>query len=198
LHVVQAELDISELHRLTPDEYHALVAEEAFGDSRVELLKGLLFDVKPRPPSPAHELTVEHLNWRLAHSLDGERFRLRPGLAASFGDSVPLPDIAVVARGTHESDNPASAALIIEVALSSRARDLTLKPTIYARAAVREYWVIDLARRVVVAHRQPAGTGYRDVSVYKQTDTLDASVVGLKPIAVAELLAPSRAHAPHR
>ena len=45
--------------------------------------------------------------------------------------------------------------LVIEVAESSLARDLRVKPSIYAAASVPEYWVVNLVDRVLEVFRRP-------------------------------------------
>ncbi|MDQ3353004.1 MAG: Uma2 family endonuclease [Actinomycetota bacterium] len=46
--------------------------------------------------------------------------------------------------------------LVIEVSNSSPHKDLGVKADLYARSAVPEYWVIDVARGVVHRHVQPS------------------------------------------
>jgi Uma2 family endonuclease len=124
----------------------------------------------------------------LATTLDHERFQLRPQMSLSIGSSAPESDFAVVARGTPEPYHPASAALVIEVSVSSRQRDLVVKPAIYAAAGVAEYWVIDVDRSRVVVHRDPAAGDYRFRTELGTDDALDGSVVGIGEIRVADAL----------
>jgi Uma2 family endonuclease len=186
--LVAIAVDTSELHRLTAEEYHDLIETGAFATSgaRVELIDGLLCDMSPH--TPAHDLIVERLNTMLAAALDHERFRLRPTLALSLGDSEPEPDVAIVERGTPEPYHPASAALVIEVALSSRRRDLLVKPRLYARARVTEYWVIDVRHGLVVVHRDPTADGYSSRIEIDRDGTLDGGVIGIGGIAVGDVL----------
>lgn len=185
---VAIAVDTSELHRLTAEEYHDLVDADAFAEgTRVELIDGLLCDMSPH--TPAHDLIVERLNTMLAAALDHRRFRLRQTLALSLGDSEPEPDIAIVERDTPEPYHPASAALVIEVAVSSRRRDLVVKPRLYARAGVTEYWVIDVRRSLVVVHRDPGADGYSSRVEIDRDGTLDGGVIGLgETIPAAALL----------
>lgn len=178
----------SDLHRLTSEEYHRLIEAGAFEDwPRVELIEGLLCDMSAR--GRWHELVVEHLTWRLATSLDRERFRLRPVGALSLGASEPEPDFAIVRRGTPDPYHPGSAALVIEVAASSHRRDLLAKPRIYGRAGVEEYWVIDVKNGLVVVHREPSENGYGSRVELDRDGVLDGSVVDIGDLPVAEILA---------
>jgi Uma2 family endonuclease len=53
--------------------------------------------------------------------------------------------------------------LIIEVAQSSRQRDLNWKRSIYAAASISEYWVVDVDEQLLVIHRGPAGGDYQQI-----------------------------------
>lgn len=181
-------MDISEFHRLTGDEYHQLIDAGGFDEEmRVELIDGILCDMSPQ--SPAHAEIVTHLTRVLAGALDHDRFSLRPALPLSLGDSEPEPDLAVVARGTPRPYHPASAALVIEVALSSRRRDLAVKPRLYARAGVTEYWVVDPEKGVVVVHRNPGAKGYDSCTEIGPDGVLDGAVVEAGELKVADVLA---------
>ncbi len=52
--------------------------------------------------------------------------------------------------------------LIAEVADSSLLKDLTTKLSIYARAKVPEYWVVDVENRRVEVFREPSLESYRE------------------------------------
>ena len=103
--------------------------------------------------------------------------------------SEPEPDVSVV-PGTPESyleEHPSHPLLIIEVAESSSRIDGGYKASLYARAAVPEYWIVDLVHETVEVHREPEASdearyGWR----YRSVETLRA------PATVAPLLAPDR------
>src|SRR5205085_348286 len=61
-------------------------------------------------------------------------------------ESAPEPDVAVV-RGRHadyRSAHPTRAALIVEVAESSLTFDRVQKGSLYARAGIVDYWIVNL------------------------------------------------------
>lgn len=185
--IVATAIDTSELHRLTAEEYHQLIEAGAFEPgTHVELIEGLLCDMSPR--TPPHELTVERLNRMLAVALDHERYRLRPACSLSLGSSEPEPDFAIVERGTPEPYHPATAILVIEVAVSSHKRDLIVKPRLYACGRVTEYWVLDVLHGLVVVHRNPTAGGYLSRVEVDCDGTLDGRVIGMGEIPVAEAL----------
>jgi Uma2 family endonuclease len=73
--------------------------------------------------------------------------------------SEPEPDLIVFQRDAPRAYHPSTAALVIEVSVSSLRRDLGQKPLLYSRAGVAEYWVVDLDGRRIVVHGVPPGNG---------------------------------------
>ncbi|MCH7810309.1 MAG: Uma2 family endonuclease [Chloroflexi bacterium] len=59
--------------------------------------------------------------------------------------------------------------LVIEVGDTSIDHDLGPKLRLYASAGIREYWVIDLNRGVLIVHRDPRGEQYGSVREYDRT-----------------------------
>lgn len=61
---------------------------------------------------------------------------------------------------------PAAAfALVVEVAVSTRDRDLGLKRTLYAAAGIPTYWVIDADRGVTHVFDRPENGDYMGLSL---------------------------------
>lgn len=183
-----AAVDLTDqLHRYSVEEYEALVLKGAFEGQRVELIEGLLLDMSPK--SPAHENAVEWLNEWLVRHVDLSRYRVRVGgpVRLDASDSEPEPDLAIVGRDRPRDRHPLTAYLAIEVALSSRERDLTVKPRLYA-PAVAEYWVLDLEQRQFVVHRDPGEAGYRDITLHGRDCMIAPASVELEAFPVATLL----------
>ena len=93
-------------------------------------------------------------------------------------DSEPEPDIAVVPGSPDDYGraHPSHAALTVEVAESSLGLDRQRKGSLYARAGLPDYWVLNLVDRVLEVYREPvqdsaASFGWR----YGRTEVLDAS-----------------------
>jgi Uma2 family endonuclease len=187
---VSLAAELEPLHRFTAAEYNRLIESGGLDeDARVELLDGLLVAVSPK--SPAHENAVAFLlRWLMTAALDLGRYELRVASPLSLADdSQPEPDLAVIALDSPRPFHPASAALVIEVAVSSLPRDLQVKPGRYAAAGVSEYWVVDLTGRRVVVHTEPATSGYaRTVTVGDGVQLAPVSVA-LTPLDVAGLFA---------
>ena len=175
----------SEIHRVSIEEYHQMVASGGLSeDTRVELIDGLVVDMSPR--SPQHENALRWLmDWVIDH-LDRARYQLMVTGSMTVGASEPEPDVAVLERAAPALAHPSRALLVIEVALTSRDRDLRTKPTIYA-PYVAEYWVVDLERAVVVVHRDPADGAYRDVTAAPRGEALRPRALELGELATDEL-----------
>lgn len=169
-----------EIHRLTIAEYHDLVASGGLSEeTRVELIDGLVVDMSPR--SPEHENAIDWLvDWLVGH-LDLQRFRMRVTGPLTLGSSEPEPDLAVVDRAPPQRAHPSAARLVIEVAVSSRDRDLRTKPAVYA-PYVAEYWVVDLDRRCLVVHRNAVDGAYRDVTVVERGSSVAPLGLDLAPL----------------
>jgi Uma2 family endonuclease len=84
--------------------------------------------------------------------------------------SQPQPDLFVFrpefTRYRGSIPQPSDLALVVEVADTSLAFDLTTKAGLYARAGIVEYWVVDIQGRRLLSHRQPANGAYESVKVY--------------------------------
>ena len=90
-------------------------------------------------------------------------------------ESEPEPDVAVVrgARAELWHAHPSHPALIVEVAESSLESDRFVKGSLYVRAAIADYWIVNLVDRVVEVHRDPVldpaapyGWRYGSVAVF--------------------------------
>jgi Uma2 family endonuclease len=180
----------TDLHRYSIAEYHQLVASGGFSeDTHVELLEGWIVDMSPR--SPAHENALGWLIDWLVANLHHVRYAFRVTGSVTIGASEPEPDISVFDRRPPTNEHPTHARLVIEVALTSADHDLRIKPRIYA-LAVDEYWVVDLERRVVVIHRDPAGGAYQTVFEVPAGQSPEPLAVAIAPLDTAALF--SAAH----
>lgn len=151
---------------LQVDEYDALVATGVLADAPVELIEGVLVAVPPI--GPEHAGTVEEVAAALRSDLPaGWKVREEKPLRVPPA-SEPEPDVAVVEDHDYRTRHPSWAALLVEVADSSRVTDLEVKPGLYAGAGVPEYWVVDLVAREVVVHRNPGEDAYGTVEAVRR------------------------------
>ena len=150
-------------HRLSRRDYHRLGEAGILGENdRVELLEGQLVDMSPI--GPRHAIVTENLNELLVTAFAGRaRIRCQDPVVLNDG-SEPQPDFALVRRPwrgyPHTHPEPDDIFLLIEVADSSLDFDRTVKLELYARAGIREVWIVDLTTDGVLVHRRPSGGGY--------------------------------------
>jgi Uma2 family endonuclease len=151
--------DYDGVWRLSVDQYHAMIqAGILTDDDRVELLEGVL--VQKMPKNPAH-MTAKRLIVKALEGILPAGWIVDSEAPVTTSDSEPEPDIAAV-RGTARAfkahhPGPKDAALIIEVADSSLRRDRGQKKRLYARARVREYWIVNLVDRQIEVYTEPTG-----------------------------------------
>jgi Uma2 family endonuclease len=177
-------------------EYDRLISEGLIGPGDpLELLGGALMVAEPQ--GSAHFTTIllveEALRAAFGH---GWHTRVQGPLALD-DDSEPEPDLAVV-RGTprdYRDGHPARPALVVEVAESSLALDREIKGSLYARARLLDYWIVNLVDRVVEVLRDPRpdaaaahGWRYGSVAVIDVQGSVEPLVLPGTRIPVADLL----------
>ncbi len=177
-------------HRLTVADYHRLGEAGVLrkGD-RVELLEGQLVDMSPI--GPRHALAIDLLNRLLPVAL-GEQAWLRVQNPIVLDDaSEPQPDFAVVRypwSGYPDAHpRPPDILLLIEVADSSLEFDLGAKLELYARAGIREFWVVDLTSNRVLVHRSPSDGRYDSVTAVDISGTLTVEALPGLTISAAHI-----------
>ena len=176
-------------------EYERLVDLGAFDNDPVELIGGQLIVAEPKGSEHA---TAVDMAWEALHAAlpAGWLVRVQNSVALD-DDSEPEPDIAVVrgARADFRLAHPRRPDLIVEASDSSLRFDRLTKGSLYARAGIEDYWIVNLVDRAVEVYRAPdrdmtAPYGWRYSSVERFTppDFLTPLRVPATPIPVAALL----------
>ncbi len=181
--------------RWTRSEYARLIALGVLReDDPIELLAGRL--VVAGPQNTPHAIAIE-LAAAVLRTAFGPGWRIRVQLPLALDRrSAPEPDVAVVAGNPRDAatDHPSHPALVLEVAESTLRLDRGLKLRLYAHAGVPDYWIVNLADRVLEVHREPSGglagprAMYRSVTRLAPADIVAPLACSHQPIAVAELL----------
>jgi Uma2 family endonuclease len=184
------------MRRWTRIEYDRLIELGIFrpGD-KVELLGGQLCVAEPQnsPHATAICLADEALKRAFA---DDWSVRVQLPIALDE-ESEPEPDLAVVPGSPRDyTDNhPASLALVVEVADSSFELDRQYKGSLYARAGVPEYWIVNLRDRRLEIFREAGpdasalyGWAYRARQDLAGTNHVTPIAAPTARIAVADLL----------
>jgi Uma2 family endonuclease len=151
--------------RFTTDEYHRMGEAGVFAeDDRVELLDGEI--VQMSPIGIPHSSSVDRLNALFSRRLGRQAIIRVQGPIILDRWSEPQPDLSVLAPRAdfygHAQPRPRDVLLAVEVMDSSRGYDRTLKLPLYARAELREVWLVDLKAEVIERYRSPALRGYRE------------------------------------
>jgi Uma2 family endonuclease len=102
----------------------------------------------------------------------------------------PEPDLVVLVEPSREFQNanprPGDLRLVVEISDSTLGFDLTTKAELYARAGIVEYWVVDVAARRLIVHREPREGLYRSVTAYAEQETLAPLAAPHSEFRVAE------------
>ena len=121
----------------------------------VELLGGQLIVAEPQ--GNRHFTAIRAVEDALRAAF-GQGWEVRgQGPIALDDESEPEPDVAVV-PGTfrdYAGGHPSRPALVVEVSESSLAFDRAHKGSLYARAALADYWIVNLVDRVLEVYRDP-------------------------------------------
>lgn len=142
----------------------------------VELLGGELMVAEPQ--GAAHYTAIQKTARALEDAFGPGWVVRTQGPIGLDDDSEPEPDVAVVPGGVDDyaRAHPARATLVVEVAETSLDVDRRVKGSLYARAGLADYWVLNLLDRVLEVYREPvpdatAPFGWR----YGRREVLDAS-----------------------
>ena len=102
----------------------------------------------------------------------------------------PEPDIIVLKRELSHfrsaNPKPEDLHLVVEIADTSVRFDLTTKAALYARAGITEYWVLDVAGRRLLVHREPRSGHYASVVAYSEEESVAPLAAPQKNFRVAD------------
>ena len=176
-------------------EYDRLVDLDAFRGESVELIGGEL--VVAEPQGAYHASAISTVDYALRAVIPpGWTVRLQAPVSLD-DESEPEPDLVVVPGrpADYRAAHPAHPVLAIEVAESSLAFDRTQKGSLYARAGIEDYWIVNLVDRALEVYRGPEpdasaphGWRYRSVTVLAPPDVVVPLAFASSQIAVADLL----------
>jgi Uma2 family endonuclease len=174
----------------TRTEYERLVECGFFRpDEPIELVGGRL--IVSEPQGSQHAVAVGLASEALRAAL-GPGWVVREEKPVALDDnSEPEPDLAVV-PGTHRdysTAHPVRPVLVVEVSESSLAWDRDEKGSLYARAGIGDYWIVNLIGRVLEVYRNPvpdpsAPHGWRYGSAESLAPPSTVSPRGLPGVAI--------------
>src|SRR5213593_4404108 len=168
--MVQAPLTLRRWKRI---EYDRLVDLGVFEGEPLELIGGQL--VVAEPHGTYHASAISAVDYA----------------------AEPEPDLVVVPGNPadYRHSHPQRPALVVEVADSSLYFDREHKGSLYARAGIREYWIVNLVDRVLEVYRDEGadpraiyGWRYRSVRALAPSAVIVPLAFTPGQIAVADLL----------
>lgn len=178
--------------RFTREEARRMV-ELGLIAGRYELIDGEIIDKMGQ--NPPHARTFKRLQAWLSTIFTLDLVRLQLPIEVAPEDqarSEPEPDVAVVAQDLAEYDSRHPRGdellLVIEIADTSVTFDLSAKASLYARAGVPEYWVLDLNRRALVVHRAPEQGRYQNIRGFSADESTSPACRPDAAVPVARLL----------
>ena len=182
--------------RWTRAEYDRLIALGVLHENEpVELIGGQLMVAEPQG---THHFTAIRLAEAALRSAFGQGWDVRTqGPVALDDESEPEPDVAVgpgVPRDYMDA-NLSRPVLVLEVSDSTVGFDRRDKGSLYARAGLGDYWVVNLVDRVLEVYRRPLadppapyGWRYAEVQTLSPGETLSRLAAPRARIPVADLL----------
>ena len=178
--------------RWTRPECEALENSGILNGQNVELIDGELIDKRGTPRPHVHALALL-AGWLT--QVFGVRFvNLHAPIYVAPEDNPtnePQPDAIVLEPGFREFrkavPQPADLLLVVEVADSSLAFDRTTKASLYARAGIMEYWVLDVTSQRLFVHREPNQDRYRTVFACDQSGSVSPLAKPDEMLRIADL-----------
>jgi Uma2 family endonuclease len=183
-------------HRWRRVEYERLIETGLLrpGDP-VELLGGQLIVAEPQ--GSRHFAAIQAAEAALRTAF-GPGWQVRgQGPLAVDEESEPEPDVAVVPGSFRDyvAGHPSRPALVLEVSDSSLSFDREHKGSLYARAGVADYWIVNLVDHVIEVYREPApdlaapfGWRYRSVALLGPDASVSPLALPSARIGVVTLL----------
>jgi Uma2 family endonuclease len=182
--------------RWTRTEYDRLIELGVFqSEDRIELIGGEL--IVSEPPSPEHYTAMRN-SVRALEAAFGPDWEVRPdGPVALDDESEPEPDVAVVPGSTRDyrHAHPSRPVLTLEISLSSLPTDRVRKASLYARARLADYWILNLIAGVLEVYRDPVpdpaapfGWSYARREVVDASGRVSPLAAPSASVAVSDLL----------
>lgn len=163
--------------RWTRNELSALETSGLLAGQHLELINGELLNKmgKNRP----HVNATTRLRLWLERVFGAEFVACEAPIEVAPADqplSEPEPDLIALKRTSNPfsltTPLPSDLALVVEVSDSSLTLDLTVKARLYARAAIADYWVLDINAERLIVHRVPDSGRYQSVIAYNDQESV--------------------------
>lgn len=161
-------------------------------DEHVELIEGQL--IKMSPPGILHAACVDRLNKLFARQVADDIIISVQNPMTINEILQPEPDVMLLSPRSdfYTKGRPTApdVLLLVEVADSSLAYDQEIKLPFYARAGVREVWLVNLPEQSIDCYSHPTAQGYRLCERFFAGDTIQPDVMPNITANVAFILNP--------
>jgi len=178
--------------RFTIDEYYRMGEAGILSeDDRVELIQGEIVEMPPI--GSQHAGTVgRHTSLFSSHLGDRVIVWVQNPLRLRSVESEFQPDVVLLhpRADFYTKSHPGAedVYLVIEVADTSLEKDRHVKLPLYAKAGVREVWIVDLNADRVEVYRGPTADGYREARVHSRGESLTIEAFPDLALSVGDLL----------
>lgn len=190
------------------DEYYRLADLGFFNGKRVELIEGEIFVKYEYTEFGEGEYEMSAMSSlhfsgvNVAAEVLREAFKKKYFVSVQCpinigASSEPEPDISIIegkARDFKESI-PKTAALVVEISDTSLLYDRGKKASLYARAGIQDYWILNLKDRRLETYRRPIkdettffGFSYGEIQIFTEKDTVSPLAAPVARIKIADLL----------
>ena len=185
-----------QMPRWSREQYEKMIATGIFPPgTRAELIDGEICSMTPQKRKHAAAIRAAEEALR---TLFGTGYDVQVQLPLALDPfSEPEPDLSVVPGSwrDYRDAHPSSAALVIEIADRSLEYDRDCKGSLYARAGIPDYWIVNLPDKRIEVCRDAAqstearcGWIYRTVQHYAPGQHLASLEIPDRTIAVDDLL----------
>ena len=178
-------------HKLSVDDYEQMIE---FGilnaNDHVELIRGEI--VEKMPKGSRHSRCVNRLVRHL-NAVAGSRWLVSSQNPVRLDDSEPEPDGMLLRPrdDEYEGANPVAAdvEVVIEVSDTTLGYDRTEKLSLYAEAAIRSYWIVNLIDDCIEVYHQPKPAGmYESCTIFRAGDLIELPDGSSVRVEVSQIL----------
>jgi Uma2 family endonuclease len=157
-------------HRVTPQEFERMYLAGVFESGlRLELINGEIVEMAAM--LDPHVALLARLNRALiVHLPEPSDVVCQVPVVLYSSQSQPEPDFVITRARIKGKPRAEEIALLIEVSDSTLSYDRKTKQSIYAKAGIPEYWIINLTKQPykLEVYQEPQGEEYRSRKLYSQ------------------------------
>jgi Uma2 family endonuclease len=175
------------LRLFTREEYHAMAKAGILRpDERVELIEGVIVN-KMSPIGLWHTMVVRTLITEIVGRL-AKQVQIDVQGAIVILNSEPQPDLVMFKFGLKRKPLAEDILLVIEVSDSTASEDKNVKASLYARAGIVEYWIVERAQDRIIQYLEPKDGEYRKIRTWTRGETISTTTQPTFTVAVDVVL----------